>query len=55
MEKLCPWTGNFLSFKLINLAVWKNNCGRVLFQITFRSRRNDPFLEIDSIAVAQIS
>ena len=32
----------------------KNNCGRVLFQNTFTSFRNDPFLEIDSIAVAKM-
>ena len=54
MEKLFPWTGNLQSFNLINDAVWKNNCGRVLFQSTFTSRKNDPILEIDFIAVAQI-
>ena len=48
------WTENFQSFELINVAIQKNNCGRVLFQSTFTSFRNDPFLEIDSIAVAKI-
>ena len=32
----------------------KNSCGRVLFQSTFTSFRNHPFLEIDFIAAAKI-
>ena len=48
------WTGNFQSFELINVAIKKNNCGRVFFQSTFTSFRNDSFLEMDSIAVAKI-
>ena len=49
------WTGNFQSFELINVAIQKNNCGRILFlQNTFTSFRNDLFLEIDSIPVAKI-
>ena len=37
-----------------SVAIYKKNCGRVLFQNTFTSFRNDLFLEIDSIAVAKI-
>ena len=48
------WTGKIESFELINVALSKNNCGRVLFQKTFTSFRNDTFPEIDSIAVAKI-
>ena len=56
MEKLkmrnLSWSMNGLEiFKVLN---WKKNCGRVLFQKTFTSFRNDPFLEIDSITVAKI-
>ena len=40
-------------FELINVATKKNNCGRVLFQSTFTTFRNDHFLEIDFIAVAK--
>ena len=29
------WTGNFQSFELINVAIQKNNCGRVLFLKTY--------------------
>ena len=54
MEKLFPWTGNFWSSKLINVAIQKNNSGRVLFQSTFLSCRDDPFLEIDFIAAVEI-
>ena len=48
------WTGNFQSFELVNVAMYKNNCDRVLFQNTFTGFRNDPFLEIDSITAAKI-
>ena len=54
MEKLFPWTGNFWSSKLINVAIQKNNSGMVLFQSTFLSCRDDPFLEIDFIAAVEI-
>ena len=55
MEKLFLRTGLFQRFELINVAILKNNCGRVLFKSTFTSFTNDPFLEIDLTTVAKIA
>ena len=54
------WKSYFHGLEIFKVLNWlmsqcrKNNCGRVLFQSTFISFRNDPFLEIDFTAVAKI-